>query len=212
MKKDAALWYKIVVGTMLYVSIFMLVMKEEWLTRSMEIERQYNHDFYSGDFAQWAEDKATASYEVLWVKSEILPHSFDMFIPSQEEIDNQKFMKDLGEPAFNWVEGRLRAFWTLVWSTHIRFFSVALWAPFLPFLMLPWLIDGWVKREIRKFTFDFSSPIQQQYAMKLIGILPLIFIIALTMPFPMHPLTTPLIAICIGIAGQVAVGQFMKRA
>lgn len=210
--KDRGLWYKIVVGVMLYVTIFMVVMKEEWLMRSIQIESDYNHSFYSSEFANWAEKKATETYEWMWVETEILPHSFDMFIPTEEEIAQQRHMQDLGAPAFAWVESRLRAFWTLVWSTHIRFFSVALWAPFAPFLLLPWVVDGWVKREIRKHTFDFSSPIQQRYAIKLLMALPLIFFIALTMPFPMHPLATPVVIIGVGITLQVAVGQFMKRA
>lgn len=210
--KDRGLWYKIVIFVMIYITIFMVVMKEEWLMRSMEIERNYNHSFYSTEFANWAERKATESFELMWVESEILPHSFAMFIPTEEEIAKQEHMQDLGAPLFAWVEGRLRAFWTLVWSTHIRFFTVALWIPFMPFLMLPWIVDGWVKREIRKHSFDFSSPIQQQFAIKLLMVLPLIFIIALTMPFPMHPLATPVVMIGIGMTLQIAIGQFMKRA
>ncbi|MBT9135164.1 MAG: hypothetical protein DDT34_00212 [Firmicutes bacterium] len=210
--KEKEFWYKAVIFVMVYITIFMLIVKEEWLMRSIQIESQYNHSFYSSEFANWAEKKATKTYELIWVETEILPHSFDMFIPSEEEIARQEHMQDLGAPAFAWVEGRLRAFWTLVWSTHIRFFTVALWMPFLPFLVLPWIVDGWAKREIRKHTFDFSSPIQQQFAIKILMALPLIFFIALTMPFPMHPLATPVVMIGIGVALQVAIGQFMKRA
>src|SRR3546814_3241879 len=66
----------------------------------------------------------------------------------------------------SYLERRIRAWWTLVWSAIVRMSSVLLWAPFSLFLVAPWVIDGFVLREIRKNTFDFSSPIQQRYAMR----------------------------------------------
>lgn len=194
-----------------YITVYVVFIAENHLLRITETEQRYNAEFYTPEVSFPAEERGTRWFNAMFVDSGVMQHTFEPFIPTEEEVARSRGMEDLGQPLFHWFEGRIRAWWTLVWSTFTRLSVTLLWAPFAPFLVLPFFLDGWVLREIRKHGFDYSSAIIQRYSLRAVILIPAAFIALITLPLPMHPLATPLFLIGFGMAGQRAINHFMKR-
>lgn len=204
-------WYTVWLVVTLYVGLYIVFVGESWLLRLVETEQQMNAEFYSPQVAEAARDRATRWYTAVFVNTGIVEHSFAPFLPTEGE-QRTRGMEDFGEPLFHWFEGRIRSWWTLVWSMFNRVSAAMLWLPILPFMIVPFAVDGWVEREIKKHTFEFSSPVQQRYAMMLIGIIPLLFLIFLALPVAMAPIVVPVMGLGVGVTLQRATANFMKRA
>ena len=204
-------WFMWSLLGLLYLVGYILLVGEGYLTRMVESEQRYNAQFYSPALAKASTQRATRWFNAAFVDTGIMAHTFDPFIPTQDEITRSKGLEDFGQPLFHWFERRMRAWWTLLWAAFVRMSSVLLWTPFAPFLFVPWLVDGYTIREVRKHTFDYASPVAQSYAMRAIAIMPLLFVLLLLAPIPMHPLATPACFIMAGMLGQRAIGNYMKR-
>jgi|GEM_PF-488526 hypothetical protein len=204
--------FKILLILSTYLAVYLVVIGDGYLVRMIERENAMNAAFYSQPVADEAIDRANRWFTVAFVDSGVMAHTFEPFLPTEEEIARARHMEDFGQPIFEWFEGRMRAWWTLVWSAFTRFSSILIWGPVALLLFIPWVIDGWTQREVKKNTFDFASPVQQRFAMMAIGVLPIAFLVIVTAPVPMHPLVTPGAIIGAGILVQIAIANFMKRA
>ena len=205
-------WFGVISVIGLYITIYVVFIAESHLLRITETEQRYNAEFYTPEVSAPAEERGTRWFEAMFVESGVMQHTFEPFIPTEGEVSRSRGMEDLGQPMFHWFEGRIRAWWTLVWSTFTRLSVTLLWLPFAPFIILPFIVDGWVLREIRKHGFDFSSAVIQRYSKQLLTIIPLGFIALVTLPLPMHPLATPIFLLAFGLVAQRAITHFMKRA
>ena len=159
-----------------------------------------------------AQQRGDRWFTTSFVDNQIMAHSFAMFIPTEEEVARAKGTEALGASVFVWWEGRVRAWWTLVWSSYTRASSVMLWLPYAPLILIPWIVDGWVMRERRKHTFEFASPIKQRFALIAVVIMPFLFLLLLTAPIVMHPMVTPVALIASALLIHQAIANFMKRA
>jgi len=205
-------WFKWFAILCLYVTLYLVVAGEKYLIRTVQEEARLNQAFYSEDVAQLADERGTSWFKGLFIDNGIMAHSFDMVLPTEEAKAKSKGTEGLGDSLFAWVEGRIRAFWTIVWSTFTRLSTLLLWLPYLPLIMIPFLVDGLTQRERRKHTFEFSSPVKYGYAMIAIGFLPLVFLAVVTAPFVLHPIVAPLMLFSFGLIMRTAAENFMKRA
>lgn len=211
-KGQSSTWYKVFLLLTLYVGLFIVFIGESYLVKVIEVEGSMNRDFYSGQVAEKSSDRGSRWFTAVFVDTQIMAHTFEPFIPTEEEMQAAKGMEDFGRPVFQWWEGRLRAWWTLIWACFVRLSSVLLWAPYSLLFIVPWLVDGLVEREKGKHTFAYASPMRNRYAMMALAVMPLVFLIILTAPLPLHPLTTPILLILIGVMVYQLVANFMKRA
>lgn len=205
-------WYKWFAFLCLYVTVYMVVAGEKYLLRTVQEESRLNEQFYSKEVADLADERGTRWFTTIFIDSQIVRHSFDMFIPTEEAKAKSKGTEGLGDSLFVWLDARIRAFWTIVWSTFTRLSTLLLWAPYVLLILVPFTVDGWMQRERRKHTFEFSSPVKHGYAMMAIGILPLAFLAVVTAPFVLPPVVAPLMLFGLGLLGQQAYANFMKRA
>jgi len=205
-------WYKWFAFLCLYVTFYMVLAGEKYLLRTVQEETRLNEIFYSEPVSDRAEQRGTRWFTTLFIDSEVVAHSFDMFIPTEEAKRLSRGTEGLGESLFPWVEGRIRAFWTIVWSSLTRVSTLLLWAPYLPLILIPFFVDGWAQRERRKHTFEFSSPVRYGYALMAITALPLAFLAVISAPFVLPPVVAPLMIFALGLVLRTATENFMKRA
>lgn len=205
-------WYRLAMWASLAITVYMVLIGEKYLLRMVEVETKMNQVFYSEEVAKNAEERGSYWFELAFVRTEIMKYSFDLFIPTEQQMRDASDMERASAPVFNWFEGRLRALWTLVWATFTRASSVLLWLPYSVLILTPWLVDGLVQRERSKHTFQFSSPVRHRYAMMGLVLMPVVFFVLLMAPIAMHPLVTPIILFGAGMMLQVAAANFMKRA
>ena len=205
-------WYKWAGLIFFYCTLYLIFIGEEYLVRTVQMESYMNREFFSEEVAKKAEDRGTAWFTKSVIDTQIMAHTFAPFIPTEEEMANAKGMEGFGKPVFDWFEGRIRAWWSVVWSTMTRLSTSLLWAPYAIFMIGPWVVDGWVQRERRKHTFEFSSPVRHRYAMMGLMTLPLVLFALLTAPLALNPLVMPAIIIGIGALMYSAIANFMKWA
>lgn len=208
-----ATWYKVLLIVGVYVTVYMLLIGESYLNRMVEREAALNRQYFTTQVVDNAEDRATRWFTRTFVDTGVMAHSFDMFIPTQEEIDRvENLDSEFGAPIFGWFERRVRAWWTLVWSSFTRLSSLLVWAPLAPLFLVPWMVDGWTQRERRKHTFELASATRQHLSVMGLTFIPLALAAVITAPVVLHPMFAPALMLVGGILLYAAMSNFMKRA
>lgn len=205
-------WYKVLMIVGLYVTLYMMLVGEEYLNRVVEREGALNRQYFTTEVVNASDARATRWFTRVFVETGVMAHSFDMFIPTQEEVDRSAVNPEFGQPLFGWWERRVRAWWTLVWSTFTRASSLLIWAPIAPLFILPWVIDGITQRERRRHTFDLDSATTQHVSVLALTFIPLLLIAVVTAPIILHPLFAPAMLLGAGVLCYTIIANFMKRA
>lgn len=191
-----------------------ILIGEDFISASILREQAMNEAFFGTELSQTAQARAERWFRGAFEHTGIIKASFDAFIPDADaRARDPKVLEELGRsPVFTWWEGRTRSFWAILWGATLRLSHALLWIPFGLFLVLPWIIDGWVARRIRQHTFALSSPLQHTYALTLAQVVVIAMIGGLFLPIPVHPATLPCALLAIGILMQRMIANFMKRA
>jgi hypothetical protein len=85
------------------------------------------------------------------------------------------------------------------------------WSPFLAVTLLPFAIDGLIRRKISQTNFDYPSPMAHRYSLYVIlGAVYLLFM-GLTLPFPVPPQSIPVGIFIVAIALNVIFANTQKR-
>lgn len=104
------------------------------------------------------------------------------------ETPNKQWEKVDSFISIEW-ETRITAFWGLMFTSLRRMLILYDTVPYLLILLIPPLIDGLVKRQIRKYHYGDGSPtvsVITQYILGGLSIAPLIY---LFLPWPISPIT-----------------------
>jgi len=78
-----------------------------------------------------------------------------------------------------------------VYAVCYRVAMIVVWLPYALPVFAAALWDGWQRRRISKWRFEFSSPMRHRYASRGAGYLMLIAIAVPALPFPIPPLGVP---------------------
>ena len=92
-----------------------------------------------------------------------------------------------------------------------RFIMVWVWLPFLAVTLLPFAIDGLIRRKISQTIFDYPSPLAHRYSLYvMLGPVYLLFM-GLTLPFPAPPQAIPEGIFIVAFALNVILANTQKR-
>jgi hypothetical protein len=191
-----------------------ILVGEDYISGSLQREQGYNESFFTQTLSQTAQARAERWFRGTFEETGLIQASFDAFIPDAEARGRDpQGLQTLGQsPVFTWWEARTRSFWAILWTATLRLSHAALWIPWGLFLVIPWLIDGWVSRRIRQHTFALSSPITHSYALTLLQVLVVAAVGLLFVPVPLHPALLPAGLLLAGFLMHRAIANFMKRA
>ena len=209
--KDRA-WFILMLLVFIHVVLYTLVIPESWLQSALVKERAASYRFLGPDNAAYAESRATDLFTRSVVDTGVQAQSFRTFVPTTQQLANDGAMAEANQPGvFSWVEGRLRAFWTMVYAVTHRLSTALLWWPFILITLFPFLIDAFVSRKIKKSSFALTSPHLQGLATRAIPLLFIGYFLLLFAPIAMPPSLVPLIMV--GTSGLiwVVVAHFVKR-
>lgn len=208
-----ATWYKALMIVGVYVTFYMLLIGEDYLVRTVERENAINRQYFTAEVVDRAEERATRWFTRSFVDTGVMAHSFDMFIPTQEEIARTPNLNpEFGQQIFGWWERRVRAWWTLVWSSFGRASSLLVWLPLAPLFIVPWAVDGWTQRQRRKHTFEIASATRQHVSILALMAIPLLLVAVITSPVLLHPMFAPIMLLASGVLIYAVMSNFMKRA
>ncbi|GBE49105.1 hypothetical protein BMS3Bbin13_00004 [bacterium BMS3Bbin13] len=91
------------------------------------------------------------------------------------------------------MESHVSAFWGVVWLGIERFKMVWLWLPLMIPVGFAAVTDGWVRRRIGQWRFEFISRARHHYARKGVHYFVLVGIFGPFFPLPLPPLVIPLL-------------------
>jgi hypothetical protein len=106
---------------------------------------------------------------------------------------------------------RLIAVWWGIYAACYRFAMIVVWLPYALPIFAAALWDGWQRRKISKWRFEFTSPLRHRYASRGAGYLALIAIAVPALPIPIPPLGVPAALGLLAMAARFWVASIQKR-
>lgn len=142
-----------------------------------------------------AEIRHTAQhwFDQLFVQTGMRESIYSYFIPTERERKISKGFEDVGRnDLFPFIQSRLDVLWDTVYQMIKRFIMACAWLPFLAVTILPFAIDGLIRRKVSQTNFDYPSPMVHRYSIYImLGALYLL-LMGLTLPFPLPPQSIPI--------------------
>lgn len=205
-------WFLLMLLVFVHLLLYTVIIPEGWLQRVLTSERVATYEFLGKGNAQYAEARAADLFTWAFVDTGIQAQSFRTFVPTPEQRANDGAMAEASSPGlFSWVEGRLRAFWTMVYGVTQRVSSGLLWWPFILITLVPFLVDAFVTRKIKKTSFALTSPHMQGLATRAIPLIIIGYFLLLFVPLSVSPIVVPALMVATSALSWVVVAHFVKR-
>ncbi len=151
-------------------------------------------------------------FDRLFVKTGIRENVYHYFIPTERERQLSKGFEEVGRyDLFPFIQSRLDVLWDTLYQMIKRLIMAWVWLPFLAVTLLPFAVDGLIRRKISQTNFDYPSPMAHRYSLYVIlGAVYLLFM-GLTLPFPVPPQSIPVGIFIVAIALNVIFANTQKR-
>lgn len=195
---------------MLHVIALLGFVGEEWLTQSVQRERAANAAFFTPEVAEQAEERAQEWFKSAFVDTGVSALIFGAMIPTQADADAVGLDRKFGS-LFDWWEGRLRTWWTILYQSFMRISVAALWFPYALFVAVPFMVDGWVRRRIKQTDFSMASPLKHRMSLYMIELLLVGYLVLLFLPIPLQPVFFPILVLASCAALGKVIAEFQKR-
>ena len=161
-----------------------------------------------------AEIRHTAQhwFDQLFVQTGMRESIYSYFIPTERERKMSKGFEDVGRnDLFPFIQSRLDVLWDTVYQMIKRFIMACAWLPFLAVTILPFAIDGLIRRKVSQTNFDYPSPMAHRYSIYImLGALYLL-LMGLTLPFPLPPQSIPIGSFIFAWAINTLLANTQKR-
>ena len=191
---------------------FLLVVKDTWLEQGLEQERQGIYELLGPAKAETTEVRVHNRYTRWFVETGIIEKSFMLVSPPQQEGTQIEEIDQKLNPVFIWMEGRLRAFWLVVFQVMYRLAVTLMWWPFFVLTAVPFIVDALVRWKIKANTFDHTSPTLQALGVRAVALLVIAYPFMLLAPFALPPQLMPIMIFLSAAAVWFSVSHFVKRA
>lgn len=205
----------ILVSLMIWLLEIILVagfVSDEWTREIQAVEDKMLIDYFGKE--KDAEIRKTTQhwFDKFFVKTGIRENVYHYFIPTERERQMSRGFEDVGRhDLFPFIQSRLDVLWDTVYQMIKRFIMACIWFPFLAVTLLPFCIDGIVRRKISQTNFDYPSPMAHRYSLyAILGVLYLLFV-GVTLPFPVPPQSVPVGVIIVAWATNVLLANTQKR-
>jgi len=151
-------------------------------------------------------------FDQLFVRTGMRESVYRYFIPTERERQMSKGFEDVGRnDLFPFIQSRLDVLWDTVYQMIKRFVMACAWLPFLAVAMLPFAIDGLIRRKVSQTNFDYPSPMAHRYSIYImLGALYLL-LMGLTLPFPVPPQSMPIGIFIVAWAMNTLLANTQKR-
>lgn len=193
------------------IILIVLLFPGDWATASVEKEMAAIEEFLGEEAYTDIDKRATGWHYEVFIESGFENGLYNMFLPTEEQIENSRGMERVGETWFAFLEGRIQVLLTILYQTMLRLSMAATWAPYFLCLIIPSVFDGFMSRLIKINNFDYPSPMLHRYSLKAITVtcvgMPMIFML----PIPIPPWFVPTALLIASACSGVAVANFYKK-
>ena len=151
-------------------------------------------------------------FDRLFVKTGIRSSIYHYFIPTEHERQLFIGFEEFGRHGlFPFIQSRLDVLMDTLYQMIKRFVMAWVWSPFLGVALIPFTIDGLIRRKVSQTNFDYPSPMAHRYSLYvMLGALYLLFK-GLTLPFPIPPQSIPAGIYIVAFAMNVFLANTQKR-
>ncbi|MDX8125877.1 DUF4400 domain-containing protein [Methylomonas sp. OY6] len=185
---------------------------DRW-TRELQLaEDRMMIGYFGADKESQISHTAQRWFDRLFVSTGIRESVFRYFIPTERERQMSKGFEDVGRhDLFPFIESRLNVLWDTIFQMIKRLTTASVWLPYLAASLLPFVVDGLVRRKISQTNFDYPSPMAHRYSLYLILGALYLLLVSLTLPFPIPPQAVPVGVFVVAYAVNVLLANTQKR-
>ncbi|MCK9608795.1 MAG: DUF4400 domain-containing protein [Methylomonas sp.] len=185
---------------------------DRWTRELQRSEDQMMISYFGADKESQISHTAQRWFDRLFVTTGIRESVFRYFIPTERERQMSRGFEDLGRnDLFPFIESRLNVLWDTIFQMIKRLTTAYIWLPYLAAAMLPFVVDGLVRRKISQTNFDYPSPMAHRYSLYLILGALYLLLVSLTLPFPIPPQAVPVGVFVVAYAVNVLLANTQKR-
>lgn len=151
-------------------------------------------------------------FDQLFVRTGIRDSVYRYFIPTERERQMSKGFEDVGRhDLFPFIQSRLDVLWDTVYQMIKRLVIACVWLPFLAIALLPFAIDGLVRRKVSQTNFDYPSPMAHRYSLYVVFGALYLLLMGLTLPLPIPPRSLPVGIFIMAWAINILLANTQKR-
>ena len=151
-------------------------------------------------------------FDQLFVNTGIRESVYRYFIPTEHERQLSKGFEEVGRhDLFPFIQSRLDVLWDTLYQMIKRFIMAWVWLPFLGVTLLPFAIDGLIRRKVSQTNFDYPSPMAHRYSLYVMLGAVYLLLMGLTLPFPVPPQAIPVGVFIVALALNVLLANTQKR-
>ena len=151
-------------------------------------------------------------FDRLFVRTGIRESVYRCFIPTERERQLSKGFEDGGRhDLFPFIQSRLDVLMDTLYQMIKRFIIAWVWLPFLAVTLVPFAIDGLIRRKVSQTNFDYPSPLAHRYSLYLMLCAAYLLFMGLTLPFPIPPQSIPVGIFIVAFALNVFLANTQKR-
>ena len=185
---------------------------DRWTRELQRAEDQMMIGYFGAAKESQISKTAQRWFDRLFVTTGIRDSVFRYFIPTERERQMSKGFEDVGRnDLFPFIESRLNVLWDTIFQMIKRLTTACIWLPYLAAALLPFVVDGLVRRKISQTNFDYPSPMAHRYSLyAMLGAVYLLFM-GLTLPFPVPPQSIPVGIFIVAFAMNVFFANTQKR-
>ena len=133
-------------------------------------------------------------------------------IPTERERQLSTGFENVGRyDLFPFIQSRLDVLWDTVYQMIKRLIMAWVWLPFLAVTLLPFAIDGLIRRKVSQTNFDYPSPMAHRYSLYIMLGTAYLLLMGLTLPFLVPPQAIPVGVFIVALALNVLLANTQKR-
>lgn len=171
-------------------TLICLLVTDGWVEREFSEERSLVASELGSQRANALAGRAERAYRRWFVDNGRVAGSYATVLP--DHTVPQQGMENLAPWAFRWAGHRLDAFWWLAYQAVYRLFLLGVWFPYVAVASGAALIDGLVRRQIKRANSGYASG--DRIAIARAGLLVLLLgpLFYLSLPIAVPPMMLPL--------------------
>ncbi|WP_026608629.1 DUF4400 domain-containing protein [Methylocaldum szegediense] len=197
---------------LLEIVLVAALMSERWTQWIQDEEERMLLEYFGPEKAAELQRTAMDKFDALFVRTGIRESVYAYFIPTEAERQRSKGFEDLGRyDLFPFLESRLNVLFESLFQMVYRAVVTAAWLPFLGVAVVPFAIDGLVRRKIRQTNFAYSSPVAHRYSLYVILGIAYLLLVVWTLPVPVPPQSIPIGLFVVACALNVLLTNTQKR-
>lgn len=192
------------------IAVFASLSSRERIMTSFEAEIGHMQGIYGEAATNDLVDRSLMFSERVYIESGVLETTKEVLLPAKYlagSLDKKDALYSIWEKVDEVVEN----IYISIAYTTMRVLSFAHWFPLAILLGVPAALTGYFQREIKKESFEYSSPLRFGLSQKMLYMLPLIIYCVFVFPLTISPLVMVALIVVFALSISTFISNAIKR-